>query len=221
CQNVSVGPVASSLKRSVSRAHGSILGEELLQNVRLVIDELDRRGWLTLSEIAYAQSVLVRNVLADSDDEDLINVDDDGVDKMSTDVARSHGGDGDGEDRPPPHHVPTGFMGCFANRGKSKRKPNLGGRAAGRLNTRNLFLKEITDKKGPVPIRFELRDKQTLMSLGDHAVHWSSYIGEVIRGVPLYYPSWLKVPKERKAALITDIGVRYPFMFISLSCSFI
>nr|GFB43202.1 hypothetical protein [Tanacetum cinerariifolium] len=50
--------------------------------------------------------------LADSDDEDLINVDDDGVDKMSADVARSHGG----EDRPPPHYVPSGCGGCFANR---------------------------------------------------------------------------------------------------------
>ncbi|GJY14195.1 hypothetical protein Tco_0383504 [Tanacetum coccineum] len=150
--------------------------------------------------------------LADSDDEDLINVDDDGVDKMSADVARSYGGDGGGEDRPPPHHVPIGCMGCFANRGKGKRKPNLDGRAAGRLNTRdktrNLSLKEITGKKGPIPIRFELRDKQTLMPLGDHAAHWSSYIGEVIRDVPLYYPSWQKVPKERKAALITDIGAK-------------
>nr|GEU82583.1 copia protein [Tanacetum cinerariifolium] len=93
---------------------------------------------------------------------------------------------------------------------KGKRKPNLNCRAAGRLNTRdktrNLSLKEITDTKGPIPIQFELRDKQTVMPLGDHAAHWSSYIGEVIRGVPLYYPSWLKVPKERKAALITDIG---------------
>nr|GEW58704.1 hypothetical protein [Tanacetum cinerariifolium] len=73
-------------------------------------------------------------------------------------------------------------MGCFANRGKGKRKPNLGGRAAGRLNTRdktrNLSLKEITDTKGPVPIQFELRDKQTVMPLGDHAAYWSSYIGE-------------------------------------------
>nr|GEZ97494.1 hypothetical protein [Tanacetum cinerariifolium] len=107
---------------------------------------------------------------------------------MSADVARSYGGDGGG---------------------KGKRKPNLGGRATGRLNTRdktqNLSLKEITDSKGPVPIQFELRDKQTVMPLGDHAAHWSSYIGEVIRGVPLCYPSWLKVPKERKAALITDI----------------
>nr|GEZ34878.1 F-box domain, leucine-rich repeat domain, L domain-like protein [Tanacetum cinerariifolium] len=104
-------------------------------------------------------------------------------------------------------------MGCFANRGKGKRKPNLGGMAVGRLNTRdktqNLSLKEITDKKGPVPIQFELRDKQTVMPLGDHATHWSSYIKEVIRGVPLYYPSWLKVPKERKVAFITDIGTRF------------
>ncbi|GKC24856.1 hypothetical protein Tco_1027006 [Tanacetum coccineum] len=57
--------------------------------------------------------------LADSDVEDLINVDDDGVEKMSSaDVARSHGGDGGGEDRPPPHHVPTGCGGCFINRGR-------------------------------------------------------------------------------------------------------
>nr|GFA20650.1 hypothetical protein [Tanacetum cinerariifolium] len=98
---------------------------------------------------------------------------------MSTDFARSHGGDG----------------GC-------KRKPNLGGRAAGRLNTRdktrNLSLKEIMDTKGPVPIQFELRDKQTVMPLGDHAAHWSGYIGEVIRGVPLYYPSWLKTQFDFK-----------------------
>nr|GFB92629.1 hypothetical protein [Tanacetum cinerariifolium] len=151
--------------------------------------------------------------LAESNNENLINVDDDGVDKMSADVARSHDGDGGGEGSPPPYHVPSGCMDCFANRGKGKRKPNLGGRAAGRLNTRdktrNLSLKEITDTKGPVPIHFKLRDKQTIMPLGDHAAHWSSYIEEVIRGVPLYYPSWLKVPKERKAALITYIGTQF------------
>nr|GEY67583.1 hypothetical protein [Tanacetum cinerariifolium] len=111
---------------------------------------------------------------------------------MSADVAWSYDGDGGG---------------------KGKQKPNLGGRAAGGLNTRNktqnLSLKEITDTKGPVPIQFELRDKQTVMPLGDHTAHWSSYIGEVIRGVPLYYPSWLKFPKERKAALITDIGTQF------------
>nr|GEX20862.1 hypothetical protein [Tanacetum cinerariifolium] len=95
---------------------------------------------------------------------------------------------------------------------KGKRKPNLGGRAADRLitrdKTRNLSLKEITDTKGPVPIRFEVRDKQALMPHGEHAAHWSSYIGEVIRGVPLYHPTWLKVPKERKAMLIADIRAK-------------
>nr|GFB44648.1 dirigent protein 5 [Tanacetum cinerariifolium] len=89
---------------------------------------------------------------------------------------------------------------------------NLGGRAADRLNTRdktrNLSLKEIKDTKGPVPIRFEVRDKQALMPHGEHAAHWSSYIRKVIRGVPLYHPSWLKVPKERKAMFIADIRAK-------------
>ncbi|GJX90951.1 F-box domain containing protein [Tanacetum coccineum] len=148
--------------------------------------------------------------LADSDVEDLINVDDDGVEKMSSaDVARSHGGDGGGDDRPPSHVVPTGCGGCFANKGKGKRKPNLGGRGAGRLNTRdktrNLSLKDIAEAKGPVSINFDVGDKQTLNPLGPHAAHWSNYIGEVVRSVSLYYPSWEKVPKKRKAAIISNI----------------
>nr|GEV74004.1 hypothetical protein [Tanacetum cinerariifolium] len=54
--------------------------------------------------------------LADSDDEDLINLDiDDGV-NMSADVARGHGGNGAGVDHPPPYHVPTGCGGCLGNR---------------------------------------------------------------------------------------------------------
>nr|GEY71750.1 hypothetical protein [Tanacetum cinerariifolium] len=128
--------------------------------------------------------------LADSDDEDLINVDDDdGVD-MLADVARGH--DGGGDDR------------------KGTRKLNLGGRKAGwlhtRQETRNLGLKKIIDDKGPVPIRFEWDDKKTLMPLGDHASHWSNYLGELIREMPLYYPFWQKYPAERKAAVLTKIG---------------
>ncbi|GKA58182.1 hypothetical protein Tco_0757370, partial [Tanacetum coccineum] len=38
--------------------------------------------------------------LADSDDEDLVNL-------MLADVARGHGGDGGDDDRPPPHQIPT------------------------------------------------------------------------------------------------------------------
>nr|GEW56383.1 hypothetical protein [Tanacetum cinerariifolium] len=123
---------------------------------------------------------------------------------MSVDVARSHGSDGGGVDYSPPQNVPT----C-----KGKQKPNLVCRTADRLHTRdktrNLLLKEIMDKKGPVLIRFDVRDKQTLMPLGDHAAHWSSYIGEVIMGVPLYYPSWLKVSKARKASLNTNIETQF------------
>ncbi|GKG03374.1 hypothetical protein Tco_0311010, partial [Tanacetum coccineum] len=41
-------------------------------------------------------------------------------DQMSSaDVARSHGGDGGGDDHPPSHVVPTGCGGCFANKGKN------------------------------------------------------------------------------------------------------
>ncbi|GKB53183.1 hypothetical protein Tco_0903936, partial [Tanacetum coccineum] len=66
--------------------------------------------------------------LADSDDEDLANDDDDGV-AMSADVARGHGDDSGGDDRPPPGQIP---IGC---RGKGTRKPNRGGRKASRLDT--------------------------------------------------------------------------------------
>ncbi|GJT18860.1 hypothetical protein Tco_0877566 [Tanacetum coccineum] len=44
--------------------------------------------------------------LADSDDKDLINLDiNDGVNVMSADVAWGHGGDGGGDDRPPPYQT--------------------------------------------------------------------------------------------------------------------
>nr|GFB82803.1 hypothetical protein [Tanacetum cinerariifolium] len=138
---------------------------------------------------------------------------------MSADVARSHNGNDGGEDCPLHTMYPAvawvalltevRISGLLQRQTKSQ----FGRHGAGRLNTRdktrNLSLKEITDTKCPVPIQFELRDKQTIMPLGDHVAQWSSYIGEVIRGVPLYYLSWLKVPKEQKAALITDIGTQF------------
>ncbi|GJR42937.1 hypothetical protein Tco_1311040 [Tanacetum coccineum] len=152
--------------------------------------------------------------LADSDDEDLVNLDiDDGVNVMSADVARGHGGDGGGDDRPPSHHIPTGCGGCLGNRGKGTRKPNLGGRRAGRQHTRqetrNLGLKAITDKSGPVSIRFEFGDRETLMPLGEHAAHWANYLGELVRELPLHYPSWRQVPAEQKAGVMARIGTQF------------
>nr|GEZ02870.1 F-box domain, leucine-rich repeat domain, L domain-like protein [Tanacetum cinerariifolium] len=115
--------------------------------------------------------------LADFDDEDLINVDDD-------DVARSHDDNGGGEDRLPTTLYTHRLRGCFANQ-------------AGRLNTRHktlkLSLKEITDTKGPISIRFEVREKQTLMPLGKHAAHWSSCIGEFDLRPHMESLDWTKI----------------------------
>nr|GFC98565.1 hypothetical protein [Tanacetum cinerariifolium] len=128
---------------------------------------------------------------------------------MSTDVARGHGDDCGRDDRPPPYQVPTGCGGCLGNRGKGTQKPNLGGRRAGRQHTRqetqNLGLKAITNKSGPIPIRFEVDDLETLMPLGDHAAHWANYLRELIRELSLHYPSWRQMPPERKAGVVAKI----------------
>nr|GFA82636.1 hypothetical protein [Tanacetum cinerariifolium] len=128
--------------------------------------------------------------LAYFDDEDLVNVDDDdGVD-MSTDVARAT-------------TVTVAVM-IFP---LPTIYPLVVGLASLTEETRNLELKKITDDKGLVPIRFEWDDKKTLIPLGDHASHWSNYLEELIREMPLYCPSWQKVLAERKAAIMTKIGM--------------
>nr|GFA68968.1 hypothetical protein [Tanacetum cinerariifolium] len=147
-----------------------------------------------VSRVSRAENPIPHD-LADSDDEDLVNLDiDDGV-NMSADVARGHGSDGAGDDRPPPY--------------QGTRKPNLGGRRPGKLHThqetRNLGLKAITDKSGPVSIRFEVDDRETLMPFGDHAAHWANYLGELVRELPLHYPSWRQMPSEQKAGVMAKI----------------
>nr|GEY79552.1 hypothetical protein [Tanacetum cinerariifolium] len=77
------------------------------------------------------------------------------------------------------------------------------------LRVLHLGLKKITDDKGPVSIWFEWDDKNTMMPLSDHASHWSNYLGELIREMRLYYPSWQKVLAERKAAILTKIGTQF------------
>ncbi|GJR20513.1 putative reverse transcriptase domain, ribonuclease H-like domain, aspartic peptidase domain protein [Tanacetum coccineum] len=124
-----------------------------------IIDVVDQDDDITDDEDALPHD------LADSDDEDLINVDDDGVDKMSADVARSHGGDGGDEDRPLTPKYPV--VGCFAKQ---------------RLNTRDktgTLLKRNHGYERPRPqIRFELRDKQkTVMPLPVTAALLVSYLG--------------------------------------------
>nr|GEV43422.1 integrase, catalytic region, zinc finger, CCHC-type, peptidase aspartic, catalytic [Tanacetum cinerariifolium] len=77
-----------------------------------IIDVVDKDD-----DIIYEED-LIPHDLADYGDEDLVNLDiDDGV-NMSANVARGHGSDGSGDDR------------------KGTRKPNLGGRRAGMMHTR-------------------------------------------------------------------------------------
>nr|GFC33740.1 hypothetical protein [Tanacetum cinerariifolium] len=81
-----------------------------------------------------------------------------------------------------------------------------------RQETRNLGLKAITNKNGPVPIRFEFGDRETLMPLGDHAVHWANYLGELVRELPLHYPFWRQMPPERKTRVVAKIRTQFDFV---------
>ncbi|GJZ96565.1 hypothetical protein Tco_0668899 [Tanacetum coccineum] len=145
--------------------------------------------------------------LANSDDEDLVNVVDDDDVAMSANVARGHGGDGGGDDCPPSHQIGGG---C---RGKGTRKPNLGDRKAGRLNThketRNLRLRRITDLHGLQPIRFEWSDRGTLMPLDDHAAHWANLLEEIVREFPMHYCSWHNISAEKKVGVLGKIGTQF------------
>nr|GEV77204.1 hypothetical protein [Tanacetum cinerariifolium] len=139
--------------------------------------------------------------LADSEDEDLVNVDDD--DGMLADVARGHGDDGGSNDRLPPHQLAGGY------RGKGTRKSNLEGRKADRMNTRketrNLRLRKITDELGPQPIRFEWKNNGTMLPLGEHSSHWANLLGEIVREFPMHFGSWRSIPSEQKAGVLRKI----------------
>ncbi|GJZ12549.1 hypothetical protein Tco_0547779, partial [Tanacetum coccineum] len=133
--------------------------------------------------------------LADSDDEDLVNVDDD-----DADVARGHGDDGGGDDVP--LHI-----------SKGTRKPNLGARKADRMHTRketrNLRLRKITDELGPQPIRFKWKDNGIMLPLCDHSSHWANLLGEIMREFPMYFGSWRNIPVEQKARVLKKIGTQF------------
>ncbi|GJZ93876.1 hypothetical protein Tco_0666079 [Tanacetum coccineum] len=86
--------------------------------------------------------------------------------EMSADVARGHGGDGGGDDRPPSHQIPTGCGGCVGN----MRYPDAS---------------------------------------SEHAAHWANYLGEIVREMPLHYPSWRQVPPEQKAGVMDRIGTQF------------
>ncbi|GKE32036.1 hypothetical protein Tco_1451358, partial [Tanacetum coccineum] len=137
--------------------------------------------------------------LADSDVEDLINVDDDGIEKVyfsekkiALELCRQQ-----------MLHGPTAVTMAVRIVLLHPVYPPVSGVAS------LIEAKDIAEAKGPVSIHFDVGDKQTLNPLGPHVAHWSNYIGEVVRSVPLCYPSWEKVPKEQKAAIILNIGTLF------------
>nr|GEX16719.1 hypothetical protein [Tanacetum cinerariifolium] len=60
-----------------------------------------------------------------------------------------------------------------------------------------------------IPYTHRLRGllRETLMPLDDHATHWANYLGELVRELPLHYPSWRQMPPERKAGVVAKIGI--------------
>ncbi|GKB25692.1 hypothetical protein Tco_0865093 [Tanacetum coccineum] len=98
------------------------------------------------------------------------------------------------DDRPPPYQGTHRLWGLL-------RQPRL----HTRQETRNPGLKAITDKSGPVPIRFEVNDRETLMPLGDHALIALLTWGASLAEFPCDYPSWSAKCARAKAG-VANIG---------------
>ncbi|GKE66636.1 hypothetical protein Tco_1520797 [Tanacetum coccineum] len=45
------------------------------------------------------------------------------------------------------------------------------------------------------------------MPLGDHVAHWANYLRELVRELPLLYPSWRQMPQERKEGSWQRLGL--------------
>ncbi|GJY78223.1 hypothetical protein Tco_0484024 [Tanacetum coccineum] len=148
--------------------------------------------------------------LANSDDEDLVNVDDDNGVAMSADVARGHDGDGGGDDRPPPHQIVGGCRGSGKNFWILKAD-----RMRTRKETRNLGLRKITDELGPQPIRFEWKDNGTMLPLDDHSSYWANLLRKIVREFPMHFGFWRNIPAKRKAGVLGKIETQFdlkPYM---------
>ena len=64
--------------------------------------------------------------------------------------------------------------------------------------------------KGTVlPIRFEIAPHNTYRPIGDNAAAFSSAVGCIVDDFPKNSPSWMKLPKELKAGVWTDLQVKF------------
>ena len=74
----------------------------------------------------------------------------------------------------------------------------MGGKKAGRQTrdkTQNQKLKDVVavNKHKPVEIGFEEGADNTVVPTGLYAGHWGNLFGELVRSIPINYPSWQKV----------------------------
>ncbi|GJR74426.1 hypothetical protein Tco_0086791 [Tanacetum coccineum] len=89
----------------------------------------------------------------------------------------------------------------------------MGGRRGGKdrgskgthKETRNLKLKKVMDKYGPLKIRFNFKDKGMMLYLGDNFARWSNLVGELVREFLMYYPSWHKIEEEKMAGVLGQL----------------
>ena len=88
-----------------------------------------------------------------------------------------------------------------------------GGRAPTRQANKNVALRKAVDASGPQQIEFEMNDQRTYVHVGPNRAWFSNYVGELVRSLPLHYPSWHKFDEAAKAAFMARLGVSY-FIFL-------
>ncbi|GKD54628.1 hypothetical protein Tco_1288015 [Tanacetum coccineum] len=144
--------------------------------------------------------------LADSKNEVLANSDDDEVaivgvyssDEeivMDLQVARGHGGDGDGDPPRPLYRSGSGFQRSGGKRCKGGNEDKKGVRKG----TFNIELKKAVENYGSQKINIEWRDQETFRHVGVDHVWFQNYVGELIREFLMHYQSWYDIPESEKA----------------------
>ncbi|KAJ9546458.1 hypothetical protein OSB04_019001 [Centaurea solstitialis] len=170
--------------------------------------ELDH---LTYTSLSIGQSIEVEDIPSSKDkEEDFIHDSEEDIDdndeedsdseqecEQHNSVARGHGGDTGGD--PPPSGnwlPPSGNCGG-------------GGSKKGRGPARNVEMRALWKKNGyrHLPIEFDALDG-TWMPIGPNGDYFKSFVGNLMKDLPLYYERWDKVPTEVRMPILPKIQVQ-------------
>ena len=88
-----------------------------------------------------------------------------------------------------------------------------GGRAQVREANKNKDLRKAVTASGPQSIEFEWRDQKTFNHVGPNRAWFSNYVGELVRSLPLHYPSWHNLDEATRQGFMNRLGVSY-FIFL-------